>query len=151
MVTPFIYCNYKEQAEQTVSNLVASLLRQIVQGHRVIFNDVNSFFKHHQHQTSCATQDQLTDVSISEIWMRSKVFIVVDALDECCEDDATQTLLLEVLWLLPEQVNLMVTSCNLPLIEWDFKGAKHLHICTKDDDTCLRTPTFARSDSEQHS
>ena len=82
MATTFIYCNYKEQADQTVSNLVASLLRQVVQGRRAISDDVKSFFERHRRQTSRPTLDQLTDVLISEIRTRSKVFIVVDALDE---------------------------------------------------------------------
>src|ERR1700722_4460606 len=97
MATTFIYFNYKEQAEQTVSNLVASLLRQIVQGRRAISDDVKSFFERHRRQSARPTLDQLKDVLISEIRMRSKVFIVVDALDECREDDATRALLLEVL------------------------------------------------------
>ena len=66
--------------------------------------------------------------------MRSKVFIIVDALDECREDDATRALLLQVLRSLPLQVNLMVTSRNLPSIGRDFEGAKRLHIRAKDDD-----------------
>src|ERR1700722_2684988 len=134
VATTFIYCNYKEQAEQTVSNLVASLLRQIVQGRRAISDDVKSFFERHQRQTSRPTLDQLQDVLISEIRTRSKVFIVVDAWDECREDDETRTLLLEVLRSLPRQANLMVTSRNLPSIGRDFKGAKRLHIRAKDDD-----------------
>ena len=97
VATTCIYCNYKEQAEQTVPNLVASLLRQIVQGRRAISDDVKSLFERHQRQSTRPTLDQLTDVLISEIRMRSKVFIVVDALDECREDDATRALLLQVL------------------------------------------------------
>jgi hypothetical protein len=116
VATTFIYCNYKEQAQQTVSNLVASLLRQIVQGRRAISDDVKSFFERHRRQTSRPTLDQLKDVLISEIRTRSKVLIIVDALDECREDDTTRALLLEVLRSLPRQVNLMVTS--LPSINW---------------------------------
>jgi len=104
LATTFIFCNHKEQVKQMVSNLIASLLRQIVQGRRAISDDVKSFFEHHRRQTSRPTPDQLTDVLISEIHMRSKVFIVVDALDECREDDTTRALLLEVLRSLPRQV-----------------------------------------------
>jgi len=134
VATTCIYCNYKEQAEQTVPNLVASLLRQIVQGRRAISDDVKSLFERHHHQSTHPTLDQLTDILILEIRMCSKVSIVVDTLDECRKDDATRTLLLQVLRSLPLQVNLMVTSHNLPSIGWDFKGAKRLHICAKDDD-----------------
>jgi hypothetical protein len=43
-------------------------------------------------------------------------------------------MLLEVLRSLPGQVNLMVTSRDLPSIARDFKGAKRLHIRAKDDE-----------------
>src|SRR3984957_2262191 len=137
VATTFIYCNYKEQAEQTVPNLVASLLRQIVQGRRAISDDVKSFFERHRRETSRPTLDQLTNVLISEIQTHSKVFIVVDALDECREDDATRARLLKVLRSLPRQVNLMVSSRNLLSIGRDFEGAKRLHIRAKDDDMKL--------------
>jgi len=130
----FVYCNYKEQADQTVSNLVATLLKQIVQDRRAISDHVKSFYERHQRRGAHPTLDQLTEVLISEIRTYSKVFIVVDALDECREDDATRAMLLAVLRSLPEQVNLMVTSRNLPSISRDFEGAKRLHIRAKDDD-----------------
>ena len=99
-----------------------------------ISDDVKSFYDLHRRREAHPTLDQLTDVLISEIRTYSKVFIVVDALDECREDDATRAMLLEVLRSLPRQVNLMVTSRNLPSIGRDFEGAKRLHIRAKDDD-----------------
>jgi hypothetical protein len=134
MATTFIYCNYKEQAEQTVCNLVATLLKQMIQDRRVISADVKSFYERHHRREARPTLDQLTEVLMSEIRTYSKVFIIVDALDECREDDATRALLLEVLRSLPLQVNLMVTSRNLPSIRRDFVGTKLLHIRAKDDD-----------------
>jgi hypothetical protein len=134
VATAFIYCNYKEQAEHTVSNLVASLLRQMVQDSRAISDDIKSFYKRHQRRGARPTLDQLTNILISEIQTYSKVFIVVDALDECREDDETRATLLEVFRSLPGQVNLMVTSRDLPSIARDFEGTKRLHIRAKDDD-----------------
>src|SRR3984957_11857169 len=134
VATTFLYCNYKEQAEQTVSNLVATLLKQIIQDRRAISDHVKSFYERHHRREARPTLDQLTEVLISEIRTYSKIFIIVDALDECREDDATRALLLEALRSLPPQVNLMVTSRNLPSIGRDFEGAKRLHIRAKDDD-----------------
>ena len=105
VATASIYCNYKEQTEHTVSNLVASLLKQMVQDSRAISDDIKSFYKRHHRRAARPTLDQLTNILISEIQSYSKVFIVVDALDECREDDATRATLLEVLRSLPKQVN----------------------------------------------
>jgi hypothetical protein len=134
VATAFIYCNHKEQAEQTVSNLVATLLKQIVQDRRAISDQVKSLYERRHRREGRPTLDQLTEVLISEIQTYSKVFIVVDAWDECREDNETRTLLLEVLRSLPRQVNLMVTSRNIQSIGRHFEGAKRLHIRARDDD-----------------
>ena len=134
VVTLFIYCTYKEQAEQSVSNLAASMLKQIVQDRRAVSKDVKEIYDFHRLRATRPTLQQLTDILISEIRTYSKVFIVVDALDECREDDTTRAMLLDVLRSLPGQVNLIVTSRNLPSIARDFEGAKRLHIRAKDDD-----------------
>jgi len=134
VATIFIYCNYKEQTEQTVSSLAASLLKQMVQDCAAISDDVKSFYDLHRRREAHPTLDQLTDVLISEIRTYSKVFIVVDALDECREDDATRSMLLSVLRSLPGQVNLMITSRDLPSIARCFEGTKRLRIRAKDDD-----------------
>jgi hypothetical protein len=62
VATIFIYCNYKEQAEQTVSNLVASPLKQIIQDRGTILDDVRSFYQHHRRRPTRPTLDQLTVV-----------------------------------------------------------------------------------------
>ena len=130
----FIYCNYKEQAEHTVYNLVASLLKQMLQDRRAISGNIKSFYERHRRQGTPPTLDEVVGVLTTEIETYTKVFVVVDALDECREDDATRAMLLEVLRSLPGNVNLMVTSRNLPSIARDFGGAKRLHIRAKDDD-----------------
>ena len=129
-----VYCNYKEQADQTVSNLVAALLKQIIEDDRRAISDRVKSFYERQCRKPRPTRDQLTGVLISEIRTYSKFFIIVDALDECREDDETRAMLLRTLRSLPEQVNLMVTSRNLPSIARDFERAKRLHIRAKDDD-----------------
>ena len=134
VATAFIYCSYKEHAEQMVATLIASLLKQIVQGRGAITDHVQSFYERHQRRETRPTLSQLIGVLISEIQTYSKVFIVVDALDECREDDATRAMLLEALRSLPGQVNLLVTSRDLPSIARDFEGTKRLYIRAKDDD-----------------
>lgn len=129
-----MYCNYKEQAEQTVSTLVASLLKQMVQDRRAISNDVKTFYERHRRQSTRPTPDQITNALKSEILTYSRVFVVVDALDECREDDGTRARLLKVLRSLGGIVNLLITSRNLPSIARDFRGTKCLYIRAKDDD-----------------
>jgi hypothetical protein len=130
----FIYCNYKDHALQTVSNLVASLLRQMVQDRATISDNVRSFYKLHQDQDTRPTLDEFTDALTAEIKNYSKVFIVVDALDECVEDSGARDNLIRILRSLSGIVNLMVTSRNFPSIARYFQGTKRLEIRANDED-----------------
>jgi hypothetical protein len=129
-----IFCNYKLQADQTVPNLIASLLKQIVQGSHTDLKEVKSLYTRHKKDCTRPTLNELTSVLALEIGALSKVFIVVDALDECREDDASRAKLLKVLRLLPKNVNLMVTSRNLPTIAEDFDKAERLDIRATGED-----------------
>jgi len=127
-----IYCNYKEQAEQTASNLVASLLKQMVYNHFTISDHVKSLYECHIEQNTFPSLDDFAKALKSEIRMYSKVFIVVDALDECREDDGTRANLLRALRSLG--VNLMVTSRDLVSIARDFQETIRLDIRADDQD-----------------
>ena len=129
-----IYCNYKEQSEQTVTNLIASLLKQIVQDLGSTLDNVTPLYTHNKGQCTRPTLDELTKVLETEFGTYSKVFIVVDALDECREEDGTRERLLKALRSLTGNVNLMVTSRNLPSIAREFEGKKQLTIRANDQD-----------------
>jgi hypothetical protein len=134
-----IYCNYKDQITQTVFNLVASLLKQILQDSSVTSGNVISFYDRHRDRDARPTLEDLVKTLESEIRMYSKVFIVVDALDEyaeneCTEGSGTRADLLRVLQYLGETVNLMVTSRDLPSIARLLQRTKHLYICAVDQD-----------------
>ena len=42
----YVFCNYKEQNQQTVQNIVGSLLRQI--SHIRVTNNLNDFYKNNK-------------------------------------------------------------------------------------------------------
>jgi hypothetical protein len=129
-----IYCNYKEAAEQTVPNLIASLLKQIVQPSPTISEQVKSLYTYHKNRGTRPVLDEVVKVLGSEIMTYSRVFVVVDALDECREDDSTRAKLMKLLLSLPKNTSVMVTSRNLPSIAQDFGGAERLDIRAIDDD-----------------
>ena len=130
----FIYCNYKERAEQTLSNLVSSLLKQMAQHRRAMSDNIKSFYQCHRRESTRPTLHQITCALKSEIEAYSKVFVIVDALDECREDNGSQGKLVKLLRTLDGKVNLLVTSRNLPSITQDFEATKHVYIRAKDDD-----------------
>jgi len=129
-----IYCDYKEQTEQTVTNLVASLLKQILQDRCSTSETVMSLYKHHRNKSTRPTLGEFTEALKSELGMYSKIFIVVDALDECPEENGTRANLLKALRSLGGTVNLMVTSRDLPSIAREFQRTKRLDIRANDSD-----------------
>jgi ankyrin repeat domain-containing protein 50 len=111
---------------------MASLLKQLVQDCPVISDNVKSFYHSHKKQSTYPTLDQFTTALLVEVKTYAKVFIVVDALDECTETDRSRIKLLRALRSLP--VNLMVTSRDIPSIEEQFPDAQRLHIRASDHD-----------------
>jgi hypothetical protein len=128
----YIYCNYKEHIRQTVSELIASLLKQLVQGSPATSDSAKSLYQRHTPQNTRPTIAELIKTLQSEIRTYSKVFIIVDALDECLEGNGGH--LIRVLQSLTDAVNLMVTARPLPLIEQQFLNAIRLDIRANDND-----------------
>ena len=127
-----IYCNYKEQ-NQTTINLVASLLQQLIQGQLTLSDDIITIYRRH---TRKQTRPSLTEYSelLQSVTRRfSKVFIVVDALDECSVRNGSRGFLSE-LRKLPPNIHLLVTSRYTGDIEHEFAEAACLEISALDED-----------------
>jgi hypothetical protein len=150
-----IYCNYKDQATQTVFNLVVSLLKQIVQCSSVTSDNIKSFYDRHRDRDARPTLEDLVKTLESEFSMYSKVFIIVDALDECAEDECaegsgTRADLLRTLRHLAGTVNLMVTSRDLSFIARLLHGTKRLYIRADDQDVRKYVEARIASVPRQH-
>lgn len=126
--TACIYCDYKRKDEQTVVNLIAGLWMQLVQDRGALPNDVNDLYKRHINRRIRPTLEEVSSILQSEVSRYSKVFIVVDALDECTEDDRSRASLLMELHGLQPTVNLMVTSRFVDNIAHEFKGTTSLEV-----------------------
>lgn len=117
----FAYCNYKEQEQQTADNIIRSFLHQLVQKPTEVFSDVfpedlcSLYDKHTENKTRPTLADY-TSLLQNHIPQFKRVFIVIDALDECLHTDREELLAeLEKLVSLGN-VSLMVTSRDLGTI-----------------------------------
>ena len=97
----YIYCNYKMQLDQTPVNLVvASLLKQLLQQLGVISGDLKSLYCRHLKNETRPTLNEVFEVLQSEINKYPRVFVVVDALDECPVENRVRPELLSKLYAL---------------------------------------------------
>jgi hypothetical protein len=122
----FIYCNYKQRDAQTLVNLVASLWAQLVHNRTALSHDAKELHATHVKTGTRPSLSNILNILQSEIGRLSKVYIIVDALDEC-HQDWTRDLITELRKLLPA-VNLLVTSRPHDIIASMFKGASQLEV-----------------------
>jgi NACHT domain len=134
----YAYCSYKRQHEQTLVNLIATLSRQLLQERSDLPDTVQSLYQRHVHKKTRPSVDELRVLlhSVTEIY--SKVFIVVDALDECTEVDRTRDLLLSELIHLQNQsktvVCLLATTRFITEILDQFENCVKLEIRATEHD-----------------
>jgi hypothetical protein len=129
----FIYCNYKEQGEQTLVNLIASLLQQVLQ-RRPLPTKLHALYQHHTSKKTRPTVTECLELLRTELSGHSGAFLVVDALDECEVNNETRSVLLNNLLKLPTTTSLMVTSRHVPSIELQLDQSCRLEIRASDID-----------------
>lgn len=129
-----IYCNFKEQGPGTAELLVASLLKQLVLKDRKILPDIISLRARHQGR---GTRPSLADWSRLlqlEVHRLSRIFIVIDALDECSEKDGTRDSFMTEIRSLQPFVYLLVTSRHIASIENELGKGVCMEIRASDHD-----------------
>jgi hypothetical protein len=130
----FVYCNYKAREEQDASSLLAALLKQLVQSQVSAIEPVERL---HQRHADRGTKPSLNEIysALRDVLMHyPRVYIVVDALDEC-QDRARRQLLAKLRDLeAGKDVRLMVTSRSIPGIEDLFRKALRLEVQASRED-----------------
>lgn len=132
----YIYNKYDKHGDQTATKLVADILKQLVQKHPLYGETVTAMHKRHALEE---TYPSLTEIctSLNAVTNNySKVYIVIDALDEYTDDDSIRSELIEVLRAVQTSTNtsLMVTSRFGSGTEELFQGSLKLEIQANETD-----------------
>jgi Cdc6-like AAA superfamily ATPase len=131
----YLYCDFRRQQERSPSDLLASLLKQLVQERPSMPENVKSLYEHHKDKRIRPSSDEIVKVLHSTIRLYSRVFIIIDALDECHVSNGRNKLLSEAFGLqIHAQVNLFETSRFVPEITSQFEGSISKEIRADDDD-----------------
>ncbi|KAL9572165.1 hypothetical protein ACKAV7_003653 [Fusarium commune] len=93
----YIYCNFRRQKEQNINDLLASLLKQLSRSWRCLPESVKLLYDKHEKNGTRPLVEKLSAALQSVVQSYEKVFIVIDALDECQTlDDCRGKLLSEI-------------------------------------------------------
>jgi NACHT domain len=132
----YIYCNYQQQRVQKSTDLLASLLKQLVQEQPSIPESVKSMYGCHKDKRTRPSFDEISKVLDAVVVGYSRSFIIVDALDECQVSDGGRKKFLSEIFNLQAKTgaNLFTTSRFIPEIEKEFEGSPTLEIRASDDD-----------------
>jgi hypothetical protein len=153
----YLYCNYRRQYEQKLQDLFAILLKQFVQEQPFIPDSVKTLYDRHKDKRTKPSLDEILGVLQSVVAAYSRVFIIVDALDECQISDGCSQKFLSGLFNLCTRcrANLFVTSRPLLSIEKEFEGNAILEIRASEEDVrryldghMLRLPGFVTRSPE---
>ena len=129
----WVYCIYNETG-QTAHNLLASLLQQFCRQKGPLSPELSKIYEQHYRQNTRPGVSEISRLLCSEIQRFSKVYIVIDALDECPEVDRTRDIFLTELLRLPSNAYLLVTSRPNSFIESILTEAERLEISAHKDD-----------------
>ena len=132
----YLYCNFRRQDEQTAQNLLASLLKQLTQGRSSLPENITSLYDSHKDKRTPLSFDEISRALQSVADLYSRVFIIVDALDECRASDGCRTRFLLELFSLQTKcgVNIFATSRFIPEITEKFGGSLSLEILASEHD-----------------
>lgn len=130
----FVYCNYKERAQQTSDHLISSLVRQLLDRRSAIPDQLHSLYDRSKHQDRRPSGSELLELLSTVASKFSSLFFVIDALDECSESDGARSTLLSGLRKLLPAACFLYTSRYLSEIEHQLEGCSRLEIRARDGD-----------------
>jgi len=132
----YIYGNYRQHDEQKLDHLLKSLLKQLVQGQSSMPPSLKALYDKHNVRKTRASVDEVSATIQSISGQYSRIFIVIDALDELKETDGCRNRFLEEIFKFQAQccVKFFATSRFIPEITGRFEGSTTINIRAQDED-----------------
>ena len=125
----YLYCNFRRHADQKVEDLLSSLIRQLSQGQSSLPACLRTLYDKHKGRTR-PSLDELSRALQAVANLFARVFIAVDALDECQLSDGSRSTFLTEIFALQRETgaNIFATSRFIPEVTERFKDNVSLEI-----------------------
>ncbi|KAI0874241.1 hypothetical protein GGS24DRAFT_490168 [Hypoxylon argillaceum] len=132
----YIFLNFRHHGSQKLDDLIASLLKQLAWTQSVLSGNVKLLYDRHKKRHTRPSFDELCQALYSVIAEYSRIFFVIDALDECqTQDNCRSKFISEILKLWSEhEANVLTSSRLLPEITSRFDTAVLKEIRASDED-----------------
>lgn len=132
----YIYCNYYRYDEQNTSDLLASILKQLAENQRQLPEIVKDLYRRHESGRTRPSVDELYTTLRFIITQHSRVFIIIDSLDECqTSNDSWEKTLSHLFKIQAETgINIFATSRPIPEVYEKFKESTVIEVLAHNDD-----------------
>lgn len=120
--TVYIYCDYGKQEEQTAISLAENVMKQLLQHQDSIPEKVQKLYQYHRGKATRPDFGEVLEMTACSMVPLSRIFLIVDALDELGHNGKVRQSLIRALRKLQDLhgLNLMTTSREIPYLALDF-------------------------------
>ena len=122
----YIYFNYSEAEKQNPTNILKSILLQLVSRQPVVTEELTEAYKKHAKEGTTLSRPECCRLLQAAILCFSMTYLVIDALDECTE--GTRDILFAELWKMKQHISILVTSRHTFNDYYDPESALRLDI-----------------------
>jgi Cdc6-like AAA superfamily ATPase len=131
-----VFCNYKDQINQGTTNLLAAILKQLVQAQPTCAESMEHLYNQHVNRGTKPSLEEIYKALQAILSSYSTVYLVVDALDEYINKESTPNYFLTKVRGLRSNTDLrlLVTSRYIPEITSEFQGIPTLEIRANNED-----------------
>lgn len=121
-VTVYIYCDYGRQVEQTAISLAENVTKQLLQHQDSIPERVQKIYQYHREEKTRPKLEQVLEMTASLMAPLSRIFVIVDALDELENSGKVRQTLIRHFRQLQDlhHFSLITTSREIPYLALDF-------------------------------
>lgn len=134
----YIYYNFQRKNEQGIDDILASVLKQLTQCLSSLPDSIKSLYKQHNTRRTRPSRNEILGLLQSVLPIYSRVFLVVDALDECRASDGCRKRFVSELFNLQIKfgINIFATSRHIPEVLNHFKArlSKEIEIRASPED-----------------
>jgi Cdc6-like AAA superfamily ATPase len=132
----YLFFNFNRKDEQKIEHLLSSLLKQLAQSHPTLPAAVGELYDRHKKKRTKPSSNEISRVLQSVTSEKSRVYIIIDALDECQTSGGCRAELVSEIFNLQSKtdVNILATSRYVPEIETMFREIPRIEIRANDHD-----------------